>query len=301
MRNCAVVTALRRTFLVGTAIVAAMSCGGENRLPMFRPTPVGNTVVFVGAGDIGECGPGTGAEATARLLDRIEGVVFTAGDNAYPAGRAEDFRRCYEPNWGRHKQRTRPSPGNHDYEVPGAAEYFAYFGSNAGPAGLGYYRFTAGNWSVYSLNSNVPIGRASAQMQWLQSELATDASTCAAAYFHHSPFSSGRHGNHPYMLDVWRQLHASGVDVVIAAHDHTYERFALMNGEGQSDVARGVRLFIVGTGGSLLVPPLRVSPNSEIRTTQFGVLKLTLAGTSYQWQFLDVAGGIVDSGVDTCR
>jgi hypothetical protein len=278
-----------------------MSCGGENRLPTFRPTPVTETAVLVGAGDIGECGPGTGAEATARLLDRIEGIVFTAGDNAYPAGRAEDFRRCYEPNWGRHKQRTRPSPGNHDYEVPGAADYFAYYGANAGPAGVGYYRFTAGSWSVYSLNSNVPFGRASLQLQWLQDELATDAARCTVVYFHHSPFSSGQHGNHVHMHEAWRELYSAGVEVAIAAHDHTYERFAPMNGDGQADAARGIRLFIVGTGGAQLVPPLRVAPHSEIRTTQFGLLKLTLSGTSYQWQFLDVAGGIVDSGVDVCR
>lgn len=137
MGNRAEGTPLRRTTFLATALVAAVSCGSENRLPTFRPTPVTETAVLVGAGDIGECGPGTAPEATARFLDRIEGIVFTAGDNAYPSGRASDFRVCYEPNWGRHKQRTRPSPGNHDYEVPDAAAYFAYFRENAGPAGLG--------------------------------------------------------------------------------------------------------------------------------------------------------------------
>lgn len=301
MRNCEVVAVLRRTALLGATLVVAVSCGSENRLPIFRPTPVSETAVLVGAGDIGECGPGTGAEATARLLDRVEGIVFTAGDNAYPSGRAEDFRQCYEPHWGRHKQRTRPAPGNHDYEVPGAAAYFAYFGANAGPAGVGYYRYRAANWSVYSLNSNVPIGRASVQLQWLRAELASDGSSCSAAYFHHPPFSSGGHGDHAFTHDAWRELHAAGVDVVIAAHDHTYERFAPMNGDGQADAARGVRLFIVGTGGARLVRPLRVAPNSELRTTQFGVLKLTLSINSYQWQFLDVNGGPVDSGSDVCR
>jgi acid phosphatase type 7 len=301
MSNCAVLTSRQRTALLAAAFGLAVSCGGENRLPMFRPTPLPETAVLVGAGDIAECGPGTGAEATARLLDRIEGIVFTAGDNAYPTGSAADFRRCYEPTWGRHKQRTRPSPGNHDYEVPGAADYFAYFGSNAGPDGLGYYSFRAGHWTVFSLNSNVPVSSASPQVQWLRTELAADASPCTAAYFHHSPFSSGEHGDHAFMRDIWRELQAGGVDVVIAAHDHTYERFAPMDGDGRSDVARGSRLFIVGTGGARLAPPTRVAPNSELRTTQHGVLRLTLRSATYQWEFLDTAGATVDSGVDVCR
>jgi hypothetical protein len=279
----------------------AIACGGETAPPTFRPSHVPEVAVIVGAGDIGECGRASGAEVTARLLDRIEGVVFTTGDNAYPSGRAQDFAACYEPTWGRHKPRTRPSPGNHDYEVPGAADYFQYFGENAGPGGLGYYRYRAGGWTIYSLNSNVPIGRASAQMQWLRQELQMDATLCSAAYFHHPPFSSGRHGDSPFMLALWRELHAAGVEVAIAGHEHSYERFAAMDGDGQADPARGVRLFIAGTGGAHLVPPVRVAPNSEVRTTQFGVLKLTLHGTRYEWAFLDANGGIADAGMDTCH
>jgi acid phosphatase type 7 len=301
MSNCAVLIRLPRVALLVVALGLAMSCGGENRMPIFRPTPAPEVAVLVGAGDIAECGGSMGPETTARLLDRIEGIVFTAGDNAYPSGTAADFRRCYEPSWGRHKQRTRPSPGNHDYEVPGAADYFTYFGSNAGPAGLGYYSYRAGNWTVFSLNSNVPISSASPQLQWLRTELAADSSTCSAAYFHHSPFSSGGHGDHPHMREVWRELQAAGVDVVIAAHDHTYERFAPMNADGQLDMIRGSRLFIVGTGGAQLVPPTRVAPNSELRTTRHGVLKLTLRSNMYQWEFLDTGGGVGDSGVDVCR
>jgi 3',5'-cyclic AMP phosphodiesterase CpdA len=270
-------------------------------MPVFRPAPITEVAVLVGAGDIGECGPGTGAEATARLLDRTDGVVFTAGDNAYPSGREQDFRNCYEPNWGRHKARTRPSPGNHDYEVPGAAAYFAYFGANAGPPDLGYYKYSAGTWTVYSLNSNVPVSGGSPQLRWLQNELAGDPARCSAAYFHHPPFTSGQHGDSLFMRDMWREFYAAGVDVVIAGHDHTYERFAPMDGEGNNDIARGVRLFIVGTGGARLVPPGRIAPNSEVRTTQYGVLKLTLGTGRYQWEFLQVNGGVADSGVDICR
>ena len=283
------------------ALAGAAACGSDEMRPIFQPSPQIEVAVLVGAGDIGECGPLSGAEATARLLDRIEGIVFTTGDNAYPSGREQDFRMCYEPSWGRHKARTRPSPGNHDYEVAGAAAYFTYFGANAGPPGLGYYRYTAGSWSAYSLNSNVPVGRSSAQLLWLQDELSMNPSRCTVAYFHHPPFTSGQHGNQLFMQDMWRELHAARVDIVIAGHDHTYERLAPMNGEGQADPVTGTRLFVVGTGGGRLVPPGRSWPASEFRMTQHGVLKLTLDAGRYQWEFLQAGGGVADSGFDICR
>lgn len=290
-----------KRYVLAAALCAATACGRESGFPTFTPTPTGETAVLVGAGDIGECGPGTGSDGTARLLDRIEGVVFAAGDLAYPHGSAQDFRNCYDPTWGRHRGRTRPAPGNHDYETPGAADYFTYFGSNAGPAGQGYYSYTAGSWHVLSLNSNVPIERGSTQLLWVVSELEAGARRCTAVYLHHSPFSSGPHGDHGFLRDLWRELQAARVDVVIAAHDHLYERFAPMDGDGRADSARGTRLFVVGTGGARLVPAVRAAPNSEVRTSEWGVLKLTLASGRYQWEFLRSAGGVADSGLDTCR
>src|SRR6185436_3656556 len=116
------------------------------------PPPVpGQPQVFVGAGDIAACD--TNSQATARLMDVTGGTAFTLGDNAYFHGAREDFRNCYEPTWGRHKDRTRPVPGNHDYESPGALPYFEYFGANAGPPGLGYYSFDLGAWHAIALNS----------------------------------------------------------------------------------------------------------------------------------------------------
>src|SRR5690349_4803280 len=101
--------------------------------------------VLVGAGDIADCAA-TGDEATANLLDSIDGTVFTAGDNAYPNGAATDYADCYAPNWGRHKARTRPSPGNHEYLTSGASGYFGYFGASAGPPNLGYFSYDVGAW-----------------------------------------------------------------------------------------------------------------------------------------------------------
>ena len=137
--------------------------------PPATPTPdPASDPVFVGAGDIAACGS-DGAEKTARLLDRIEGTVFTLGDNAYESGAAEQFRDCYDPSWGRHKARTRPAPGNHDYVTPGAAAYYDYFSESAGPERRGYYSFDLGAWHIVSLNSEIDAGPDSAQAQWLDS------------------------------------------------------------------------------------------------------------------------------------
>ena len=142
------------------------------------PTPPGGgnsgpSAVLVGAGDIAHR-DSPGDEATAALLDGIDGTVFTAGDNAYGAGSASDFRDAYQPTWGRHKGRTYPTPGNHDYQTPNASGYFDYFGDRAGPRGLGYYTYDVGAWRVFALNSELPdLGANSPQVQWLRNELTT--------------------------------------------------------------------------------------------------------------------------------
>ena len=259
--------------------------------------------LLIGAGDIGFCGPpGTsGTEATARLLDRLEGTVFTAGDNAYPMGNADDFRRCYDPSWGRHRTRTKPSPGNHEYSS-GGGPYFDYFGANAGPAGAGYYSYAVGPWRVISLNSEIPSGSGSAQMDWLRQELSSNPSACTAVYWHRPRFSSGNHGDNPDMQDLWRTLYASNVDVVINGHDHIYERFAPQDADGRSDPSRGIREFIVGTGGAPLYGFPGAHANSEIRAAVWGVVVFTLFDGGYRWEFVPVEGQpFQDRGSASCH
>jgi hypothetical protein len=257
-------------------------------------------VVLAGAGDIGMCGS-SGPEATARLLDGIDGIVFTAGDNAYFQGTVQQFSDCYDPSWGRHKARTRPAPGNHEYESPGAGPYFAYFGPNAGPPGLGYYSFNAGAWHVVSLNSNVAMGAGSAQASWLRDDLNAHSTPCTAAIFHHPLFTGGPNGPTVETRDLWRLLYEAGVDVVINGHDHLYERFSLQNPDGVPDASHGIREFVVGTGGAESYTLSRTPPNLEAFFSAFGVLKLTLQAGSYDWQFLAIDGIIRDSGRDVCR
>jgi acid phosphatase type 7 len=252
------------------------------------------------AGDIADCG--AGATATAALLDDLPGTVLTVGDNVYPTGSAADYRACYEPTWGRHKARTRPSPGNHDYDQPRAAPYFAYFGANAGPEGRGYYGFDLGAWHVVSLNSNVAAEAGSAQERWLRADLAAHPAPCALAYWHHPLFSSGAHGNDPRMRDVWRVLYAYGVDVVLNGHDHGYERFGRQDPDGGADPEHGIRQFVVGTGGATLRPFGAPQALSRVReSAAHGVLRLTLRPTGYEWQFVPVSGrAFLDAGSGTC-
>jgi hypothetical protein len=262
------------------------------------PPPPAETQIFVGAGDIAMCD--ANSEATAKLLDGIGGTVFALGDQAYFDGSADEYRRCYDPTWGRHKARTRPVPGNHEYISPGAAPYFAYFGANAGPPGLGYYSFDIGNWHAIALNSNIDISAGSAQGAWLRSDLAANRLRCTLAYWHHPMFTSGPNGPEPHMLDIWRMLYDAGAEVVLNGHEHFYERFAPQDPTGNADSARGIREFIAGTGGALLYQHNSVRPNSERRLSAFGVLKLTLQADAYQWEFIPVSGP-GDAGSGTCH
>lgn len=265
--------------------------------------PRPSSAVLVGAGDIASCGSG-GDEATALLLDGIQGTVFTAGDLAYENGSAEDFANCYAPSWGRHKSRTRPTPGNHEYFTLGASGYYDYFGSAAGDPTKGYYSYELGGWHIIALNSNLRVDPGSPQEQWLRQDLANSNVRCTLAYWHHPRFSSGLdHGDDPTMQPLWQALYDYGVEVVISAHDHIYERFAPQTPAGALDLSKGIREFIVGTGGGSRdgVGPRR--PNSEVRSgASWGVLKLTLFSDRYEWKFVPVAGSsFTDSGTGSCH
>jgi hypothetical protein len=282
------------------------SGSGAQAQPAARPpateTRGGEEVVLVGAGDIANCDE-AGEGATARLLDEIEGIVFTLGDHAYPDGTAGEFLRCYAPTWGRHKARTRPSPGNHDYHVTDAIPYYDYFGAASGTLGKGYYSYDAGAWHVIVLNTSILIGPSSEQIQWLRADLARHPRRCTLAYFHRARFSSGRHGSSTTPLAAWRVLYEAGVDVVLSGHDHLYERFAPQTPEGTADSVRGIRQFTVGTGGAGLSTLGSREPNSEVLdNTHYGVLKLHLAPTGYRWFFLNATdGSALDSGSAACR
>jgi hypothetical protein len=280
--------------------------GNVDATPAFRDWTVVHPVLLA-AGDIAAC-TSTGDEATAALLDGINGRVITLGDNVYDNGTAQEFANCYAPSWGRHKARTSPAVGNHEYGTPNAQGYFDYFGAAAGEAGKGYYSFGEGTWHVVVLNSMCDqvggCGPGSPQEQWLRADLAAHPNTCTLAYWHHPRFSSGDfHGNDARTAGLVQALYDHGVDLVLTGHDHHYERFAPLSPSGALDVARGLRHFVVGTGGRSLRTALSVQPWSEVRDwSAFGILKLTLRQDAYDWEFVPVAGeSFTDSGSDVCH
>jgi acid phosphatase type 7 len=273
------------------------------------PTLRASVAVLVGAGDIASCDDLAGAQATAKLLDNIPGTVFAAGDLAYPDGSDEQFANCYGPTWGRFKDRTRPAPGNHEYHREGASAYLRYFGAAAGDPNRGFYSYDLGDWHIIVLNSECSAvggcGPGSLQEQWLRQDLVSHPAKCTLAYWHKPLFSSGAaHGNDPEVKPLWDTLYAANAEVVINGHDHDYERFAPQDPSGKLDPQRGIREFVVGTGGknshrSFASP----RPNSEVRQADtFGVLKLTLHSASYDWEFVPEAGKtFTDSGSGTCH
>jgi Calcineurin-like phosphoesterase len=267
-------------------------------------TPVASEV-FVGAGDIADCSS-DGDSQTAAILDEVRGTVFTLGDNAYEDGTRHEFNECYGPTWGLYLDRTRPSPGNHEYQTAGAAGYFEYFGERAGPDSRGWYAFDLGAWRMYSLNSNCDViacGNDSRQLAWLRDDLATHSNRCTLAYWHHPRFSSGEHGNHAFMDPIWNVLYEAGTELVLAGHDHTYERFEPMNAGGNLDPDRGITSFVVGTGGRYHHDFVNILATSAARNkSTWGVLELTLSPDGWSARFIPVAGAdFTDSASGTCR
>lgn len=271
-----------------------------------RPVPE-QTAVLLAAGDIADCKDISGAEATAKLLERNPGTVIAVGDLAYPDGSKENFE-CYDKTWGRVKSRTRPAPGNHEFHAAGATPYFEYFGAAAGDSKTGYYSYEVGSWHIIALNSECKdVGGCQAgspQEKWLRADLAAHPVACTLAYWHKPLYSSGSaHGNDLTVKALWEALYQANADVIIGGHDHDYERFAPQTPDGLADSPRGIREFVVGTGGKNHRPFGEIKPNSEVRdATAFGVLKLTLKPMGYDWQFIPEDGKtFTDSGSGTCH
>ncbi len=262
---------------------------------------------LLAVGDISEC-PKPGAAITAAMLKDLPGPILLLGDIINDPHTDFQYRTCFLPLWGDHMERFHPVPGNHDYDQPDAKRYFKTFGLAAGEPGQGYYSFEIGSWHVIALNSNCAeiggCGPGSAQYAWLENDLATHTNTCTLAYWHHPLFSSSQKGGAEELRPTWQLLYDANADLVLNGHDHLYERFAPQTPNGQPDPLRGMRQFIVGTGGSELGGVRRdPPPTGELQIMGvFGFLQLTLHPNSYDWQFIPQPGATqTDQGSQTCH
>jgi hypothetical protein len=274
-------------------------------------TALGSDPVFVGVGDIASCST-TGDELVAEVMEGLDGPIFTTGDNVYPNGTATDFTNCYDPAWGQFNPRVRPVPGNHDWGTGVTNNldgYFGYFGAQATDAnGQSYYSYDIdSNWHVVNLDSECALvpggcGAGSAQEQWLAADLAANAGKNMIAIWHKPRFGSGA-TNLTALQPLVDDLYAAGVDITLAGHDHIYERLAPIDANGNLDATYGMRHFTVGTGGEAhhgAGTPIAASEALDDNT--FGVIKFNLHPTSYEWEFLPIAGQtFADSGSDVVR
>jgi hypothetical protein len=256
--------------------------------------------------------------ATSNLLVAASpNAVLALGDEQYECGGLAAFRRSYAPSWGRLRSITRPVIGNHEYYRSGgtdcdptgsASGYFSYFGSRAGDPQKGYYSYNLGAWHLIALNSNcdeVGCYSGSAQEQWLKADLAAHKNKCTAAYWHHPRWTSGGEGdgNATWMSPLYKDLYNANADLLFAGHDHDYERFAPQNPTAGVDKARGIREFVVGTGGKNHHGWGTFARNSEVRNnTTYGVLRLALKPSGYDFKFVPEPGAsFTDSGSGACH
>ena len=301
------------------------------------PPPPSGSPVIVAGGDIA-CTVGVTPTSTKCqqlatsdiALAQNPDAVLPLGDNQYEIGTLSDFQAIYDPSWGRMKAISRPVPGNHEYGYTGTgvtptngAGYFTYFGDRSHPQQPGctsdctsWYSWNVGNWHMIALDSQcAEIGGCnpgSPQYQWLVNDLnANAAKQCVLAYWHIPVFASSL-DRQPDMGATMKLLYDKNADVVLNGHAHYYERFAPQQpvfdataGKyvGVADPARGIREFVVGTGGKSFFSFGTVQPNSETRIANtFGVLKMTLNDGGYSWNFLPTnVGGSSDSGTGTCH
>jgi hypothetical protein len=286
-----------------TIIAGVTDSDGKTSYATRTLTVFPETNVILAAGDIA-IDISVDDDATADLLEAEPGIILTLGDNVNIVGTEEEFLNNFNPSWGRHITRIYPVPGNHEYYTPDAIPYFNYFGPAAGQLYKGYYSFDKSGWHIIALNSEIDVSSGSLQEQWLRNDLADHPNTCTLAYWHQPRFSSGIiHGGTTSVQALWDALYEYGVDIVLNGHEHNYERFAPQDPNGNLDTARGIREFVLGTGGAYVDYPFgTILPNSEVRDNQtFGVLKLVLNPDSYSWEFLPAGDGtFTDSGSTYC-
>jgi hypothetical protein len=298
------------------AVVTSSASAASSTVTATTPPPVSDPVLAV-AGDIActttdpNYNGGAGVtdhchqRATAGLLGQINpNYVLMLGDAQYNSGTYTEYTNSYAPSWGTNKSITKPTPGNHDYTSTSttAPGYFKYFGAASHPlqptctSGCnGWYSFDVGSWHIVSINTNCTMisggagcAAGSTQETWLRGDLTSHPTACTLVFGHHPLWSSNSSAS-PDVAPLVQDMVAFGVDLYIAGHSHTYERFAPMTASGTPS-ATGVRELIVGTGGESVTGFATTAGGSQKRGNHiFGVEKLTLHAASYDLSFVNDA------------
>lgn len=245
--------------------------------------------------------PLSDAKHTAQLLNRLPGVILGLGDLAYRKGTLSEYETCFGKIWSSIISRVHPVPGNHDYKT-GAVGYRAYFGARAGGP-LNFYGFDFAGWHLIALNSEIDAASGSLQARWVTSDLAANVGKCSLAFFHRPAYSSKQREGKQFARQLFKLLYDWRVTLILNGHDHLYERIMPLDGWGAIDFNRGIRQFVVGTGGGDFHERPTVGVFSEqLITHQYGVLRLSLMPSSYEWQFLAAPSGkVLDRGRSWCR
>lgn len=294
--------AIRMSPLATLAVAATLGCAeqhGSDMAPTGATAEATQPAIVLAAGDIAGCADFYKDEVTAEMLVKMPGTILALGDVVYQNGTRWQFKNCYHPSWGRLLSRTRPTPGNHEYRTDQAGPYYEYFGERAGPPGKGYYTYTLGTWRIYSLNSerNIPE-----QTTWLRQHLKQNPSKCVLAYWHKPLYTSGPVPATPAVRPLFQELWRARAEVVLNGHQHSYERFDPQDADSNYR-AKGVRAFVIGTGGAQLEPPTGpFAKNSRVHYVKgWGVLELALGEGTYSWRFVPVPGSPkADSGSAKC-
>ena len=266
----------------------------------------GKNIEVVAVGDL-VCPPGAEVTATtcrhedtARVTEKIDpDAVLVLGDTQYDTGALRAYRRSYDESWGAFKGITYPAPGNHEYKTEGAEGYYTYFRKRQ-PGAPGYYATNLGRWRMYGLNSNCSEIDCDKQLRWLVQDIKDHPRTCSLFTMHHPRYSSGEHGSDGSMRQFFRVAFRNQVDLVLAGHDHHYERFRPMNHQGELR-KRGVTEFVSGGGGkSHYAADGDVKGSAFVENDTFGVLRLVLSPDSFRYEFRGVDGSTQDEGTQTC-
>lgn len=294
--------------LNGASLISDENASGAQAI-QFGTGSSGQPIVIATAGDIAD-GNLQGQTETAELIKRINpDYVLALGDNAYSNGTLSEYNRNYAPNWGVPEifDITKPVPGNHEYNTAGAVGYFDYYDpGNTGKVGdrdKGYYSLTVDNWLFLNINSNCSsisggCTNGGAQAAWVDQQLAANPDKCVVASWHHPRATKGGHSDRTEMNDMWNKIYARD-GIVLTGHNHVYTRsYPLgLNAVPSSD---GIEQFVVGTGGTNGF--YAVEPDSRQAVAignTWGVMKLTLQGSSYSYQFIDINDNVLDQGSTT--